>query len=151
MSPRYMEALSEVDFIISGLESSEINKIPENFRNFIKNNKSKYYDTNSLKEDIEVQKLKEETRSILAIIYRKYLAPIEEREELERKYQEKIREEKKELANRDKYEVKEINYSPKVLKNEDSKPIHKEIVEYKKEKWYARLLNKIKSIFKISR
>jgi len=151
MSPRYMEALSEVDYIVSGLENSEISKIPENFRNFIKNNKSKYYDTNFLKNDIEVQNLKEETRSILAIIYRKYLAPIEEREELERQYQEKIKEEKKELASRSKYEVKEIDYSPKVLKNEEPVPVHKEIVEYKEEKWHVRLLNKIKSIFKIER
>jgi len=146
MSPRYMDALSEVDYIVNGLEISELSKIPENFRNFIKNNKSKYYDTNFLKNDIEVQKLKEETRAILAIIYRKYLAPVEEREKLEREYHEKILREKKELANNKKVEIKEIDYSPKVLKSEEPMSIHK---EYKKEKWYEKLLNKIKLIFKI--
>ena len=43
VSPRYMEALSEVDYVINNLEREEIEKIPIKFREFIMKNKSKSY------------------------------------------------------------------------------------------------------------
>ena len=142
MSPRYMEALSEVDYIINNLENEEVEKIPSKFREFVRNNKSRTYEVNG------VENLREETYAILAFIYRKFLAPIEEREELERIYNEKLKNES-ELNSKKETVSSEINYSTKVIGSDDVEKIVKEntaLTEYVEEKWYKKIFDKIKLI-----
>jgi len=138
MSPRYMIALAEVDYIITELDTIYKEKIPENFKKFVKNNKAKQ------DGEVDINNLKEETYAILAFIYRKFLASKEEKEKLELEYRVKLKEEKETL----KLSVhKEINYSPKVLKNDVEKHLNLPIT-YKKSKWYINLFNKIKLLLK---
>ena len=97
------------------------------------------------------ENLKEETLAILAFIYRKYLALPEEREVLEKEYQEKLKQEREKIKN-NKENVK-INYTPKVISHENRSNIASskvDIIEYTKEKWYRKLIYKIKSILKIN-
>lgn len=68
MSPRYAEALVEVEYILDMLELDELEKIPKTFMEFITKNKAKRYEVTS------IENLREETLAILAIVYRKYLA-----------------------------------------------------------------------------
>lgn len=147
MNQRYKEALSEVEFVLGNLEPSEVAKIPKNFRDFITENKCKWY------EITDDNNLKEETLAILAIIYRKFLAPVEERAELEREYQEKLKKEKEELKQmREKNEsvsTTEIKYNfaqPSIPKEPESVQEKNELMEYKSEKWYMKLFNKLKSM-----
>jgi len=145
MSPRYKEALSEVDYIINLLALEEMEKIPKEFREFITINKDKYYKISN------IQELKEETLAILAIIYRKYLVPAEERDNLEKEFQEKLKLEKTKMGNNG--TSLEINYTKKIIgenkihKKEYEKMEHA-ISQYLEKKWYEKILHKIKSIFK---
>lgn len=148
MNQKYKEALSEVEFVLSRFDASDVAKIPQTFRSFITENKCKWHEVN---EDTE---LSEETLSVLAIIYRKFLAPPEERAELERKFQEKLKQETEELKRIEEESKKsapaEINYNfaqPAIVKKVEE-PHNVQMVDYKNEKWYMKLIEKIKGYFK---
>lgn len=142
MSPRYKEALCEVDYVLDKLQSDDLEKIPYKFREFIKNNKSKIYDITN------IDKLKEETLAILNFIYRKYLSPIEEREKLEQEFLDRLKQEK-ELLKYNKVNS-QIDYSPKVIVDNEKKVEISEctdVAEYVQDKWYKRVFYKIKCLF----
>ena len=134
-----MEALSEVDYVINNLEREEIEKIPIKFREFIMKNKSKSYRVETF------ENLREETYAILYFIYRKFLASDDEKEELERKFMDKLKSEK-----RQEVQNTEINYSTKIIEKDDASEVMKEkraIVEYTEKKWYEKMFEKIKKLF----
>ena len=110
MNQRYKEALSEVEFVLERLGSEEMTKIPKTFQEFISENKCKWHE---ITEDDE---LKEETLAILAIIYRKFLAPPEERERLEKEYLEKLKKEKEEANKKSRRNIKELSFQDINLK-----------------------------------
>jgi len=142
MNQRYKEALSEVEYIINQLMPEDLEKIPKSFRNFISENRCKWYELK------DIDNLREETYAILSIIYRKFLAPINERIELEKEYQEKLKKEKEELNNiinnNKTISSSEISYdfvSVNIDKNDNV-----QLIEHKKERWYQKLFNKIKCL-----
>jgi len=136
MSPRYIEALNEVDYVINGLDIEDKEKIPEKLRKFINENKNKS------DKIIDIENLSEEAYAILAFIYRKFLSTNEERKALEEEYIRKLKAEKESLKNR---KSKEINYNTSSVKESDIKDL---VIENKAEKWYLKLINRIKSILK---
>ena len=147
MSPRYKEALVEVQYIINKLEPQEREKIPQKFLEFIEQNKDKRY------KMLDDGSLKEETLAFLAIIYRKYLAPKEERKNLEKKYQEKLKQEKAEIRNN--RSNAEISYVPKVINQDNISNLETKtsviaISNYTKKKWYDKFLDGIKNILRLS-
>ena len=80
-SQELSKALTEVKVILSGYNYEIIEKIPTTFINFIEREYDKNYFPNiNVMEDINKQELMRTTRTILAIIYRKYLANINEDE-----------------------------------------------------------------------
>jgi len=146
MSPRYMEALCEVEYVLKVLEPEELEKIPQSFKDFISKHKDKRYEVSSM------ENLREETLSLLAIIYTKFLADPEERIILEKEYREKLKREKEELRN--KKQNSEINYAPKVI-NQDNTPKKESeklivaVSQCREKKWYEKIADKIKNILKI--
>lgn len=143
MNIKYREALSEVNYIIGELEEEEREKIPTNFKEFIRKNSLNYYTTTiDLNKKISEQNLHQETIAILSIIYRKFLALPDEREILERKYTEKLEREIQQISK--KSQLADIKYfNEQSIKQERLK----DVIEYKKEKWYKSILNKVKYIF----
>ena len=141
MSPRYMEALSEVDYILSNLDYEELKKIPENFRDFISKNKDKR------KVVTSADNLKEETLAVLAIIYRKFLASSDEKVILEKVYHEQLKKEKM-LEKNNVSEIK-ISYGFETPKIQITQPVIEErsLVKHEELKWYEKIVLKIKSIF----
>ena len=143
MNQSYKEALSEVEFVLERLGSEEMTKIPKTFQEFISENKCKWHE---ITEDDE---LKEETLAILAIIYRKFLAPPEERERLEKEYLEKLKKEKEEANNKKQNSAKgEINYNFQPLNVEKVEEKKIELIELEEPKWYMKLINKLKAIIR---
>jgi len=146
MSPRYMQALVEVDYILNQLEVSEVKKIPQNFREFISKNKAKRYEVQS------AENLSEEACAILAIIYRKFLASPEERVILEKEYEEKLKKEQAEMRKQTVGNIN-INYDAKIPVSEDvaieiiEEAKMMEITEYKEKKWYKKFFYKIQCIW----
>lgn len=147
MTPNYSEALCEVSYIINNLDKSDYNKIPKKIIEFVEKNKSKYYE---IKFDIEMPyeglNLKKETLAILGVIYRKFLSPLEKREELNKRYYERLKEEKQNVINRVKYNSIPFNSSnnyEKIIEETENNLIL--TIDGCNEKWYKKIYSKIKN------
>lgn len=75
------EACSEMDFIISNMDTGFLDKIPDKLKKFFKENKSNKYKVN-LKVDkpLYEQNLLEETQIFIQIIYKLFIASKPEKE-----------------------------------------------------------------------
>lgn len=142
------KAISEVLEVLKNSEEGVIEKIPSSFMSFLKQNADSNYISNIDfgKENWE-DTIEEDARLILALIYRDYLVDKDEREKLiqEEKEEEKREEEKL----REKYNPDNL-FKKKDKENikEEPKEEPKALIEVK-EKWYMKILNKLKEILKI--
>lgn len=143
VSVEYSEAAVEVLDILSHMEQEYIEKIPEKFINFLKENKSEKYVSNlDHSKIISEMNLKPKTEAILGLIYMKYWANEQERIEFKNKIEENeriFREQMKEKYNQENLFNKENN---KDLREElNVKPVEKQT-------FIQKLINKIKKIFR---
>lgn len=139
MENKYSKALKEVYYILKISSQEEIEKIPEEIIELIKENMDKDYEPKIDFEENFEKSVLEETLVILALLYRDYLASAEEREKL--LSQEKIEIEKQ----REKYSIDNIFKNQKITK-ESNDNVENKIIESKKEKWYENIINKIKNM-----
>lgn len=137
------KAFSEVYTILEYSNEEIKNKIPNDFILLIKNNK----DINHKlvldeKKSLNEQKLLIETREILALIYRDYLCSEDERKELIRVNNQKLEEINK------KYDIQNIfeQRKNKTSIDNENEEILPEIIN--EEKWYKKIFNFIKKLFK---
>lgn len=137
MKENICKAFAEVNDILLHSEKEIQEKIPNNIKELIKNN----IDTNyrieiDYSKSINEQKLLNETRDILVMIYRDYLCSEQERKEII----EKNNQYKKEIEER--YDITKF-FEQRKQKNVsdigDNLPI-----EVKEPKWYKRLFDWIK-------
>lgn len=148
----YKIALAEVDEIIYFMEEEIVSKIPNSFKNFVKENKDKNYISNinpymPLKE----QDLKPETQAMISLIYTSYIADEKEKENFKNKAQEEYNEiERKKI---EKYSPDNIfNKKDRLERNiEDTKiePINKGeqvALTMINENFLKKLFRKIKNI-----
>lgn len=141
MDKDLQEAFYEVDAVLNGIPKSLLEKIPVDFRNVIKENKStKYQKQISGLNDIKY--LKKESRVILYCIYRDFLCSEKERKEME---------EKENKLNEEKYSYENLfkkNNATNIIEQNNfiEQTDNLEMVEYKKEKWYMKIINFIKNI-----
>lgn len=71
----YKKAYAEVSYILKQLEEENLKKIPANLLKLIEKEKDKNYKINiTLDTPIYEQNLLRETKAVLAVIYRLYLA-----------------------------------------------------------------------------
>lgn len=143
MEITYEKALAEAFAVIMKLEFSDIQKIPDEFLNTLKNNMDQeYYTTLNIDEEYIDNKLSEDTKGILGLVYRDYLTDESERKELvegenksEEEYQEVLR---------------DMFQSDLVFKNNDTNEEKKEVkqevrmIKQEELKWYEKLKIKIK-------
>ncbi len=137
------KAFSEIDTILEYSNEEIKNKIPNNFKQLIKNNKDINYKlVLDEKKSLNEQKLLIETREILALIYRDYLCFEDERKELIRVNNQKLEEINK------KYDIQNIFEQRKnktSIDNENEEMLPEIINE---ERWYKKIFNFIKKLFK---
>lgn len=146
MKEIYREAFSEVDAILELMPVNLLKKIPEKFRQIIKSEKSTNYKP-IISEPIEEFELKEESIIILALIYRDFLCSKEEKEKLKLRDAQRVREAEDEI--RKKYNPDDIfknRNNRKIDKNEDI--VTETSIAVIEERWYEKLFNIIKRIFK---
>ena len=94
MSYAYSEAYTEVYYILQNMSEADVSKIPMSVLEVIKRNRLRNYNvTIDTSLPLKDQSLKEETKAILAILYRKFLCDEDEREVLEKRFLEKLKEE----------------------------------------------------------
>ena len=143
METVYKQAFTEVLEVLKHTSKSIVEKIPENFINFLKDNKDEEYFT-----EIDFSKsnweddVKEETQAILALIYREYIVSPEKKRELIRDE----REEQKIIEN----EIRKKYNPDNLFKNERKEIIVENTdlpIEIKKEKFFNRIICFVKKFF----
>ena len=147
MEDVYPKAYREVYEILKNISKEDFEKIPQDIIKTIKNNMDTEYEY-KLKEnvDFEEQNVLQETKALLAIIYRDYWATNIERERIIEKeqYDKKIFED--EL--REKYNPDNLFKKKNKVEEIEKSTECKELIEYKEESIFRQILRKIKSIFK---
>ena len=134
MKIEYRQALFEIYKILENTDEEIINKIPEKFIKFVKENMDTNYKFELKKgKELVKQNLKDETKQIIALIYKKYLC---DEEKVINNYVIDFNKHKK---------LKEET----IQKDKDVKNIETSLLEIKEEKWYKKLINKILKFLKI--
>ncbi len=144
----YEKRLVEVDEVLNYLSRENLNKIPEEIRNLIKENKDKNYtwkfdETKQLKD----QGLSRDTIIILSYLNTEYLLNEEQKELMEKIYA--YNEQKQEKEKKEKYNPNSLFNNTNVEKMQTSAPVQNNaLVEYK-ESMFKRIITKIKKFFGI--
>ena len=149
MKEEYREAFSEVEQIINLMPFNLSDKIPLGFKKIVSAEKSKTYSPR-ISEPIEECTLKEETTIILAVMYRDFLCPKQEREKLIERDSKKLLEFEKDL--KEKYNPDDIFKNRKKPQTvfENNNLEENAIIEYKEKNFIQKLFEKIKYLFKRS-
>ncbi len=148
----YKNTLYEVDEIFNILHSTLMEKIPEKLKKYIKENKAKDYKFQlDYSKKLEDQELLETTEMYLTFLYIKYWSDNSKREKLlgvmkenENKYREELNKKYNldSLFKNNKMHQEKLSSEDKILNQEN------QIIEYKKEKFVDKIINKIKEFFK---
>ena len=140
MEENFREAFFEVDAIINLLPQVLVEKIPNKFKQLIQENKSMTYKRDNINLE-NIKSLKKETRVILYHMYRDFFISTEESAQIKEIEKETI-EEKYSYKNlfTNKIDEKSIFEKEDVI-TENSNAL----IEYKKTKWYVRIINFLKS------
>ena len=149
MSEINKKAVSEVIDVLKHSEIEVTQKIPKKFIEFLTKNSDRDYIPNiDYSEENWENSIEEDAKVLIALIYRDYIMSEDERkkviEEAERQEQE-IRE---------KYNPDNLFQKNSKIENEKSQDdteqeVQKSLLIIKEEKWYERIINKIKEIFGI--
>lgn len=148
MKREYEEAFAEVDEILQLMPIELLIKIPLQFKKIISENKAHYYKP-KLKEPIEEEKLKYETKAILGLIYRDFLADPEERDELQKKDAEKLEKIERELQ--EQYDIQNVfekRKKGKIIENMGNDAQYTtELTLYKEPNFWKKIFSRIKRLF----
>lgn len=142
------KAYAEVDKILSFMEFRYVEKVPQKMRDMFKKEKLQGYEPNIDKNHpLETQNLERKTLAILAMLNLNYWCENEEeKQELIKAYSNNDKKRNEEI--REKYNpdniFKKENKEKKVEQNIEEITA---IIEYKKENFIQKLLNKIKKFF----
>ena len=149
MSKKNKKAVSEVIDVLKHSEIEVTQKIPKKFIEFLTKNSGRDYIPNMdySKENWE-NSIEEDAKVLIALIYRDYIMSEEEKEKV-------IEEaERQEQEIREKYNPDNLFKKNSKIENEKSQDdteqeVQKSLLIIKEEKWYERIINKIKEIFGI--
>ena len=151
MKQEYKEAFTEVNEIIKMMPIELVNKIPSKFREMIEEEKDNNY-IPDIKEPIEKCKLKNETIIILGLIYRDFICSPDERKKLQEKDARELQKVKKDIEEemREKYNPDDIfkKKNQNNMEESNAKEENTSMVVVQEEKWYEKIFNLIKRIFK---
>lgn len=146
MESNYPKAYKEVIEILKYVPQESVDKIPQTMRDtFTAKMDNTYNFSIDINKSLEEQELLDETKAILANIFRDYWATPYQKERIqakERYDREKIEEEKRAKYNSDIFKARENANSKDVINN--NLPI-----EVKKERFYEKIINFFKSFFKV--
>lgn len=149
MEDKYPKAYKQVIEILKYVPQESVDKIPQEMIKTFKANMDDKYDFRiDINKTFEEQDLLEETKAILANIFRDYWATPEQKERIlekeknDREIEENIKREKYNPDNLFKKKQKVIQQNEEIQNNLP--------VEIKKEKFYKKIINFMKKIFHIN-
>lgn len=157
MKQEYKQAFTEVYEIFKLMPKELLSRIPNKFIEMIEEERDKEYYP-KIQEPIENQKLKNETIIILGLIYRDFLCDAEEKKRLQEKDAREMQKVQQEIERemREKYNPDNIFKNRQTTKQETTSTSnyqtqHTEMIKYQEQKWYQKIFNIIKGIFKLRR
>lgn len=139
-------AISEVIEVLNHTEKETVEKIPDKFIKFLfENSDSEYISNIDFYDNNWEKNIDEDTKALLAIIYRDYIVSKDERNELlaEEVEERKLQEEKL----REKYNPDNIFKKNNYNESKINMVNNMQLMEIKETPWYKRLYQKILSIF----
>ena len=139
----YPKAYAEVSKILKYLPKEDYDKIETKFINMLENKKDKnyIYELDDTKE-IENQNILKETRTILAYIFFHYLGTPEENVRIKQKFKQDIINDEKQ-----KQEMYSTDIFKKTVYTYENN--NTDLVVYKKENLFERIIKKLRNIFKM--
>ena len=161
MADTISKSFSEVYDIINHLEEKKKKKIPKSFIKIIEEQMDKTYKVNiDYSKNINEQVLFRETKVILSLIYRDYIVEKDERKKLldqENKriqslYEINFQKRNQKIKERIAKENLQNNNIENYALNENTLKDNKEelsLLDQNQEKWYRKILEKLRKIFKI--
>ncbi|MDO5555592.1 MAG: hypothetical protein Q4G09_02760 [Clostridia bacterium] len=149
MENNLFKAYAEVDKILSLMESKYVEKIPKRMRELFKNEKLNGYEpTINAKIPLDEQNLQRKTLSILAMLNINYWCEDEnEKKELIALYAENDKKREEEL--RKKYNPDNLFMKrEQIIENNEVKQEKTQLIEYKEQNIFKRIINRIMKFFK---
>lgn len=151
MEDNYPKAYKEVIEILNFVPKESVNKIPKTMIKTFKTNMDNDYDfTIDINKSFEEQDLLDETKAILANIFRDYWATPYQKERIEAKEKhdrQKIEEEKKVKYNIDVFNKRKIEKDN--INEQQEQEMNSLPIEVKKEKFYYKIIKFFKKIFHV--
>lgn len=142
LSIEYSEAITETLDILKHTRKEDVDKISTKFMDFLNANASKTYKPNlDHTKRIKDMQLKQKTKVILAIIYKKFWCDSEKLEEFNKMLKENEIKHEKELKDKYKLDFLTKNNKTRITNSMD-------MIEYK-ESLFKRFIKKLKDIFHI--
>ena len=143
VSVELSEGISEILDILKHMEKSYSDKIPQKFKDYLENNKSKNYIPNlNHSQKLNEMDLKEKTKDILTYIYMNYWSTTEEKIN----FIETLNKQKQKEQISAKYNPDEILKSTKKQETMQKESIA--LIEHTEIKWYQKLWKKVIKFFK---
>jgi len=143
----FSKALVEVEYILKHTDENLTQNIPKSFFQFINENKDKEYQV-AINENIllENQNIREDTKNLMAFIYRNYFCDLEEKKEYDKVLKQNQYKYDKEL--KEKYSYNNLFKSNTIQKEEETQEnIDMQIIEYKEENIMQKIIKFIKKFF----
>jgi len=152
MTYAYKEAYQEIYYILQNMEEEDVAKIPQNIIDVFEKNRVKHYPVNiDPALPLKDQKIKEETKAILALLYRKYWSDPEMREQLEKEFYEQLEKEEQQMRiEKEKVSVqeeKEIVIEQPVIDDKLEEPVQKLPIQQEEVTFINKIINWFKNIF----
>ncbi len=149
MEDKYPKAYKQVIEILKYVPQESVDKIPQEMIKIFKANMDDKYDFRiDINKTFEEQDLLEETKAILANIFRDYWATPEQKERILEK--EKNDREIEENIKREKYNPDNLFKKKQNVIQQNEEIQNNLPVEIKKEKFYKKIINFMKKIFHIN-
>ncbi len=149
MEDKYPKAYKQVIEILKYVPQEIVDKIPKKMIKTFKTNMDDKYDFKiDISKSFEEQDILEETKAILANIFRDYWATPEQKERILEK--EKNDREIEENLKREKYNPDDLFKKKKKVIQQNEEIQSNFPVEIKKEKFYKKIINYMKKIFHIN-
>lgn len=148
MEDKYPKAYKEVIEVLKFVPTKSVNRIPKEMLEMFKNNMDKNYNFSvDININFEEQELLEETKAILANIFRDYWATPQEKEKIkinEKKKLQRLEEEKLK-----KYNPDDLFKKKKTIINNNIENFNLPI-EVNKDHFYTKILKFFKKVFRIN-
>lgn len=143
--------LMEAKEIFKLLDRNIYNKIPDKIKDLVESYNGKYEFVYDKTKDLNNQKISQKTKDFIVYVYYSIASP-EEREKIKEnisKYEQKLKQQEKELKEKYSYEklFENNNLKSQKIENNLSSETQEALIEIEKESFISKIINKIKSIF----